>query len=77
MLAILVTTIIYTQTLAEVVKGLDLSFHYGVSSYAGDGDYNDYGVSLSKDGFGFVISKDDKEGSDLAATITYAVDFDL
>ena len=41
------------------------------------GDYNDYGVCLSKDGFGFTISKNDKEGRDQAATITYAVDFDL
>lgn len=61
----------------EVSEGLELGIHYGTSSFDGGGDYDDYGVSLSKNNFTFAITDTDQSGSDIAFAISYAVDFDL
>ncbi len=68
---------LYVDIGFELARDLKLSFHYGVSSYNAGGDYNDYGISLSKNDFTFALIKNDKDDSDLAATITYSVSFDL
>lgn len=61
----------------EVATDLELSFHYGLSSYDAGGDYNDYGVSLSKDGFTLSVTDVDVPGSDVMVTVSYAIEFDL
>ena len=63
----------------EVSPGLALAFHIGSYDFAAGGDYIDYGVSLSKDGFSFAISDTDLDGADgdVNFVISYSVDFDL
>lgn len=63
----------------EVAEGLGLAAHVGYYDFKDTGDYTDYGVSLSKEGFSFGISKTDLEGADgeINYTISYAVDLDL
>jgi len=70
---------VYVDVAFEVAKDLELAFHYGLYSFEGDGDYSDYGVSLSKDNFTFSITDVDDnavEGNVLIA-VSYSVDFDL
>lgn len=64
----------------EVADGLTLAFHLG--DYSFDDamiaeDYNDYSVSLSKDGFTFAVSDTDIDNDDMKFVISYSVDIDL
>ena len=63
----------------EVAKDLTLGLHIGNYDFDAGGDYTDYGVSLSKDGFTFTIADTDLDGADgdVNFVISYAVDFDL
>lgn len=64
----------------EIADGLELGLHVGDYSFDSDydeGDYTDYGVSLSKDGFTFAISDTDLDQDDMNVTISYAIDVDL
>ena len=68
---------IFVDMAFEVSEGLELGFHYGSSNFDAGGDYSDYGVSLSKNGFTFAIIDTDNSGDDMKVAISYAVDFDL
>lgn len=61
----------------EVAEGLEAAFHIG--SYDGDfaNEGIDVGVSLAKDGFTFGIIDSDRDGQNVEAYVSYAVDFDL
>ena len=63
----------------EVAEGLELGFHFGAYNFDAGGDYNDYGVSLSKDGFTLSITDVDENAieSDFLFTVSYSIDFDL
>jgi len=64
----------------EVADGLTLAFHIGDYSYDDSmvaQDYNDYGVSLSKDGFTFAVSDTDMDNDDMKFVVSYSVDIDL
>lgn len=61
----------------EISEGLTLAVHAGNYDYDAGGDYSDYSVSLSKDGFTFAFSDTDKDNDDVVATISYAIDIDL
>ncbi|MCB1669918.1 MAG: TorF family putative porin [Gammaproteobacteria bacterium] len=86
------TTYLYADYAVDVGDGLELGFHIG--RHAGDfneafngvpGDYVDYNVSLSKDGFSFMITDTDlddagPEGLDNDAVkfvVSYSMDFEL
>ena len=63
----------------EVSEGLELALHIGRYDFDAGGDYVDYGVSLSKNGFTFAVSDTDLDGADgdLNFVVSYSVDFDL
>lgn len=64
----------------EVAEGLTLAFHLGDYSYDDSmvaKDYNDYSVSLSKDGFTFAVSDTDMDNDDMKFVVSYSVDIDL
>lgn len=63
----------------EVAEGLGLGLHIGRYDFKEAGNYIDYGVALSKEGFTFGVSKTDLSGADgdVNFTVSYAVDFDL
>lgn len=61
----------------DIDDGLALGFHIGSSSFDAGGDYTDYGVSLSKNGFTFALTNTDQDGDDMNVAISYAMDFDL
>lgn len=63
----------------ELSKGLALGLHIGHYSFDAGGDYTDYGISLTKDGFTFGLYDTDIDGADgdLNVVVSYAVDFDL
>jgi len=63
----------------EISEGLALGLHIGRYDFDAGGDYTDYGVSLSKDGFTFTIADTDIDGADgdVNFVVSYAVDFDL
>ncbi|MEW6983527.1 TorF family putative porin [Colwelliaceae bacterium 6471] len=63
----------------EVSKDLSLGLHIGRYDFDAGGDYTDYGVSLSKDGFTFTVSDTDIDGADgdVNFIISYSLDFDL
>ncbi|NMP30466.1 hypothetical protein HII17_02725 [Thalassotalea sp. M1531] len=64
----------------EIAEGLELAFHVGNYTFDDDyddGDYTDYGVSLSKNGFTFALSDTDMDNDDVKFTISYAIDIDL
>lgn len=63
----------------EVAKDLTLALHFGNYDFDAGGDYSDYGISLSKNGFTFSLSDTDIDGEDgdVNFVISYAVDFDL
>lgn len=64
----------------EVAPGLELGLHIGNYSFDDDyddGDYTDYGVSLSKDGFTFAVSDTDMDNDDLKFVVSYSIDIDL
>ncbi|WAJ70268.1 TorF family putative porin [Catenovulum adriaticum] len=71
------STYVSADYAVEVAPGLEAAFHIG--SY--DGDFAvegvDIGASLSKDGFTFGIIESDRDGQNLEAYVSYAVDFDL
>ncbi|TAA46879.1 TorF family putative porin [Corallincola spongiicola] len=76
---------VYADAAFEISEGLELGLHVG--NFSGDsaedwfGDsYTDYSVSLSKGGFGLLVSKTDIDGGnldDVKVAVSYAVDFDL
>jgi uncharacterized protein (TIGR02001 family) len=68
---------VFADLAFEVSDGLELGFHYGTSSYDAGGDYSDYGVSLSKNGFTFAITDTDVKGDDMHVAVSYSIDFDL
>lgn len=69
--------------------GLHVGYHDGdfAEAFNGvDGGYADYNVSISKDGFGFMISSSDADGpaamggwdnDEMKFVVSYSVDFDL
>jgi uncharacterized protein (TIGR02001 family) len=63
----------------EISAGLALGLHVGSYEFDAGGDYIDYGVSLSKNGFTFAISDTDIDGADgdLNFVVSYSVDLDL
>lgn len=63
----------------EVSEGLELALHIGRYDFDAGGDYVDYGVSLSKNGFTFAVSDTDIDGADgdLNFVVSYSIDFDL
>jgi len=67
---------LYAALAFEINEGLELALHYGTSDdfYT---DYDDYGISLSKNNFTFSITDTDQSGSDASFAISYSVDFDL
>jgi len=72
-------TYISADAAFEVSEGLELALHIGRYDFDAGGDYVDYGVSLSKNGFTFVVSDTDIDGADgdLNFVVSYSVDFDL
>tara|TARA_R110002124_G_scaffold68845_2_gene185908 strand:+ start:7656 stop:8321 length:666 start_codon:yes stop_codon:yes gene_type:complete len=72
-------TYISADAAFEVSEGLELGLHIGSYDFDAGGDYVDYCVSLSKNGFTFALSDTDIEGADgdLNFVISYSVDFDL
>ncbi len=68
---------IFVDMAFEISEGLELGFHYGSSSFDAGGDYSDYGMRLSKNGFTFAISDTDNSGDDMKVAISYSIDFDL
>ncbi|MEH6557696.1 MAG: TorF family putative porin [Oceanicoccus sp.] len=85
-------TYVYADYTTEVSEGLELGFHVG--HHQGDfseafngvpGDYTDYNVSLSKDGFSFMITStdlddagaDNLDNDDMKFVVGYAMDFAL
>lgn len=63
----------------EIAEGVALGLHIGNYDFDAGGDYTDYGVSLSKDGFTFAISDTDLNGADgdLNFTVSYTIGLDL
>lgn len=64
----------------EVAEGLELGLHIGNYSFDDDyddGDYTDYGVSLSKNGFTFLVTDTDLDNDDVKFVISYSIDIDL
>lgn len=63
----------------EISDGLELGLHIGRYDFDAGGDYTDYSVSLSKNGFTFSLSDTDIDGADgdVNFVVSYAVDFDL
>lgn len=72
-------TYISADAAFEVSEGLELALHIGRYDFDAGGDYVDYGVSLSKNGFTFAVSDTDIDGADgdLNFVVSYSVDFDL
>ncbi len=85
-------TYIYADYAMEVGNGLELGFHVG--RHEGDfneafngvpGDYVDYNVSLSKDGFSFMITDtdlddagpDNLDNDEIKFVVGYSMDFEL
>jgi len=68
---------VFADLAFEISDNLELGVHYGTSSFDAGGDYSDYGVSLSKNGFTFAITNTDKDGDDMNVAISYSIDFDL
>ena len=64
----------------EIADGLELGLHVGNYSFDDDyddGDYTDYGVSLSKNGFTFAVSDTDMDNDDIKFVVSYSIDIDL
>ncbi|MBT8146923.1 MAG: TorF family putative porin [Gammaproteobacteria bacterium] len=85
-------TYIYADYAVEIREGLELGFHVG--RHEGDfneafngvpGDYVDYNISLSKDGFSFMITDTDLDDAgpdaldndEIKFVVSYAMDFEL
>jgi len=85
-------TYLYADYGTEIRNGLELGLHIGF--HQGDfseafngvpGDYTDYSVSLSKDGFSFMITStdlddagpDNLDNDELKFVISYGMDFEL
>ncbi len=69
----------------EILNQTELAFHIGHSSgdtvsewYGEDDSYLDYGVSMSKSGFTFRLTKTDLSANDdIKVSVGYSLDFDL
>lgn len=85
-------TYLYANYAVEIREGLELGFHIG--RHAGDfneafngvpGNYIDYNVSLSKDGFSFMITDTDLDdvgpdaldNDEIKFVVSYSMDFEL
>ena len=85
-------TYFYADYATEVRNGLELGLHIGF--HQGDfseafngvpGDYTDYSVSLSKDGFSFMITStdlddagpDNLDNDEIKFVVSYGIDFEL
>ena len=85
-------TYIYADYVVEISEGLELGFHIG--RHDGDfneafngvpGDYIDYNISLSKDGFSFMITDTDLDdvgpdaldNDEIKFVVGYSMDFEL
>ncbi len=85
-------TYFYADYAVEISEGLELGFHIG--RHAGDfneafngvpGNYIDYNVSLSKDGFSFMITDTDLDdvgpdaldNDEIKFVVSYSMDFEL
>lgn len=72
-------TYISADAAFEISDGLALGLHLGHYDFDAGGDYVDYGVSLSKNGFSFTISDTDIDGpdGDVNFLVSYTVDINL
>lgn len=72
-------TYISADAAFEISEGLELGLHVGSYDFDAGGDYVDYGISLSKNGFTFAISDTDIDGADgdVNFVVSYSVDLDL
>lgn len=63
----------------EISDGLSLALHLGSYDFDAGGDYLDYGVSLSKNGFSFTVSDTDMDGADgdVNFVVSYTMAIDL
>lgn len=64
----------------EIAEGLELGLHVGDYSFDDEfdsGDYTDYGISLSKNGFTFALSDTDMDNDDMKFAVSYSIDIDL
>ena len=64
----------------EVAEGLTLNLHLGDYSFDDDydsGDYTDYGISLSKNGFTLALTDTDLDNDDVKFSVSYTIDLDL
>jgi len=64
----------------EIADGLTLALHFGDYSFDDKmvaQDYNDYSVSLSKNGFTFAVSDTDMDNDDMKFVVSYSIDIDL
>jgi len=85
-------TYVYADYAVEIREGLELGFHVG--RHEGDfneafngvpGDYVDYNISLSKDGFSFMITDTDLDDAgpdaldndEIKFVVSYSMDFEL
>jgi len=85
-------TYIYADYVVEISEGLELGFHIG--QHEGDfneafngvpGDYIDYNISLSKDGFSFMVTDTDLDDAgpdaldndEIKFVVSYSMDFEL
>lgn len=72
-------TYISADAAFEISEGLELGLHIGSYDFDGGGNYVDYGISLSKNGFTFAISDTDIDGADgdVNFVVSYSLDLDL
>jgi len=63
----------------EVAKDLTLGLHVGNYDFDAGGDYTEYAVSLSKNGFSFAIADTDIKSpdGDVNFVVSYSMEFDL
>lgn len=67
----------YNADMTYDVGGVELGFHVGYYDIDGSDSQTDYNISLSKNGFTFMIADTDIDGDDVKAVITYSVDIDI
>lgn len=67
----------YNADISYDVGGVALGFHVGYYDIDGSDSQTDYNISLSKNGFTFMIADTDIDGDDVKAVIAYSVDIDI
>lgn len=63
----------------ELTNGIELGFHLGSYDFDSGTDYQDYNVSLAKNGFSFMVSKvsENSMDDDIKVVISYSMDIDF